>query len=122
MNKNVYASFLSSLGRSNDTFRIRFSHTASRLFAGVEKVSIERVRSEKLGLNYIVLTPVLSDEPGLNVVWDRNHSAYLSMNRVVNFYGLLPKDLFDGKRYKVKRGKGNRKIYICMNEEIKENG
>lgn len=121
MSKSAYASMLASINNCHDTYRIRFSRTASRLLDGVGRVNIERVRSAKLGVNYIVLTPVLPDEPGLNVVWD-GKSAYISMNRIVNFYGLLPKDMFDGKRYKVKRGKGNRKIYICMNEVIEENG
>ena len=41
------------------------------------------------------------------------------MSKLVKHHGFIHKDLFDGTRYAVRKGKaGDSKIYICLKEVV----
>ena len=118
MSKTAWASLFRGNGRDYDTYKIMFNSISAPALDGIEFVTIKRSST------HIVLEKMNA--------WDaenskKAHSIYrrkgkypeICMQKLVNKEGFLSKDLFDGRRCKVKRDKSGR-VYICLTEVVKE--
>ena len=113
MTHKAFAAFHRINGKKGDEYRICFNKTAAMLFEGVDRVDIGKTG------NYLILFPLSKTSAfgfGLSKL---NGNPMLSASRLVKQEGFIPKDLFTGARYAVKRGKtGDNKIYICLKEVV----
>ena len=118
MTHKAFVKFLHLYGNHGEEYRIRFNKTAARLFDGVNRVDIGKTE------NYIVVFPLDNNSAfGVNLSRDRYGSPSISLTKLIKSHGFLHKDLFDGTRYAVRRGKtGDNKIYICLKERIEDDG
>ena len=114
MTHKAYVTFNHIDGSKAEEYRLRFNKTAARLLEGVERVDVGKTE------NYIVIFPLDRKSAfGVNVYRDGSNAPCISMTRLVKHHGFIPRDLFDGTRYAVKRGKtGDSKIYICLKEVV----
>ena len=120
MAAKAWASFLVAHNRDNDVYRLHFNRIASKLFDGYNYIHIRRTNK------VIVIQPLTDSEAADSKVDLHIHrhegTVYITCNRLVNNEGFLRRAWFDGKRYTVKRGKGNNLVYIFMDEEVVLNG
>ena len=116
----AFATFLqiNNAARGVPEYRIRFNKTAARLFDGVSRVQLAKTE------NYLVMIPAKDGvDGGFNVTRDKSLVPNISMTRLVKHDGFLHRDLFDGTRYAVKRGKsGDNRVYICLKEKVEDDG
>ena len=112
----AFATFLqiNNAARGVPEYRIRFNKTAARLFDGVSRVQLAKTE------NYLVMIPAKDGMAGgFNVTRDKSFVPSITMTRLVKHEGFLHRDLFNGTRYAVKRGRtGDNKIYISLKEAV----
>ena len=112
----AFATFLqiNNTARGVPEYKIRFNKTAARLFEGVSRVQLAKTE------NYLVMIPAKDGvDGGFNVTRDKSLVPNISMTRLVKHDGFLHRDLFNGTRYAVKRGRtGDNKIYISLKEAV----
>lgn len=114
MTHKAFAAFYHINGKNGDEYRVRFNKTAARMLGNIERVEIGKTE------NYIVIIPIAKGSVfGVNVYRDRNGVPCISLTRLVKHHGFFHRDLFDGTRYAVKRGKtGDNRIFICLKEVV----
>ena len=114
MSYKAYATFLVINSSKTDEYRIRLNKVAARLLNTVSQVEIRKTDK------YLVLYPV-SGGYGFHLSYDNVGCPSISMSRLVKYEGFLTKDLFDGSRYAVRRGKnGDKRVFICLQEKVTE--
>lgn len=113
----AWASFLTADSPSiGMIYKVRFNGLAAKAFGEYEYVSLQKTE------NHIIVTPLTNwqadgDKRAYHIVRDRNGGVLLGVTGLVNREQFISPDLF-GKRYRVKRGRGDNKIYICLREEV----
>lgn len=114
----AFATFLriENAARGVPEYRIRFNNTAAKLLAGAVQVRISKTA------NYIIVTPT-TNGCGMHLSYDKDGCPSITMSRLVKHEGFLHKDLFDGSRFAVKRGKSvENRAYICLQEKVGDDG
>ena len=109
--------------KKNTTYVIRFNSMAALALRGIEWVEISKTKDNA----HIILTPCFEPDNvrtrGVAHI-NRCHWAEADYPRICADYmvkheGFLKSEWFNGKRYKVKKGK-DRKIIICIKEVVEE--
>ena len=107
-------------GKELQQYRLRFNIKAGVLLRNVDYVYIRRTDNG----SHIILTPMSYFEKTKGMPRDVFHvgwwqdAPFVYITPLVS-NGFLRRDLFDGRRCKVKRDKQNR-IYICLTEVVEQ--